>query len=513
MHDLAQSLLGEQLEVEKLIVNAWTSPPKTTAFNRCNLTMHTAGTLGGCCRITTGAATERTKDDVGRAAIVASMVRLAFHDAAPFSRLDNTGGPNGCVDFADRDNAGLEAIVQTMLALKAKLLMSSGITMSLADLYQYSALVAVWCSLPSLEKGGSKTVMDFPFKYGRTDAATCDHTKDTGRMPDSEKAYAEVHALANRWGMSMQHMSALMGAHALGTTKTANSGYSTPLPAGSGGGYGGAGVTGQWVNTNAALNGQTYYALLIKFIWKRQTSANGLRHSFVSDGTLITQTLMLNTDISILYNAGDDATITDGTMTCKPAGITNAALPAGRGFCGVISATNCPVPGTCSVTGKTSSSGRALTDLQQLIVAYSDGTAGTTVFDGASTVGQETWWPDFKAAFKVLAELGYSNLCFPGTACDPNTSNNSTLTVIPPTSRPVAAPPTAVPVPPVTTSAPRPGSPPAATTSCLGVSDSQATCASWASQGQCTGASSAWMLQNCARSCNPACSATTTVTT
>ena len=124
MHDLAQSLLGEQLEVEKLIVNAWTSPPKTTAFNRCNITMHTAGTLGGCCRITAGAATERTKDDVGRAAIVASMVRLAFHDAAPFSRLDNTGGPNGCVDFADRDNAGLEAIVQTMLALKAKLLMS-----------------------------------------------------------------------------------------------------------------------------------------------------------------------------------------------------------------------------------------------------------------------------------------------------------------------------------------------------------------------------------------------------
>jgi hypothetical protein len=34
----------------------------------------------------------------------------------------------------------------------------------------------------------------------------------------------------------------------------------------------------------------------------------------------------------------------------------------------------------------------------------------------------------------------------------------------------------------------------------------QATCSVWASQALCSGASQAWMLQNCPRSCNPACS-------
>ena len=50
----------------------------------------------------------------------------------------------------------------------------------------------------------------------------------------------------------------------------------------------------------------------------------------------------------------------------------------------------------------------------------------------------------------------------------------------------------------------------ATTTACVGV-DSQATCAAWASQGFCSGATQAWMLQNCARSCCPAGAAPPTV--
>ncbi len=224
----------------------------------------------------------------------------------------------------------------------------------------------------------------------------------------------------------MQYMNALMGAHALGTTKTANSGYSTPMASVEGGGAnsGGGGVNGQWINTNALFDGQLYYALLIKFIWKRQTSASGLKNSFVSDGTLVTQTLMLNTDVSILFYAGDDITITDGSNDCKPAGITNSGGDTWKttGFCGLISATNCPVPGTCGVTGKTSAAGVAITDLSELVQAYQDSTSITsTVFEGTSSVGQDTWWPDFKAGLKQLAELGWSNLCTPGTTCDPNT--------------------------------------------------------------------------------------------
>ena len=41
--------------------------------------------------------------------------------------------------------------------------------------------------------------------------------------------------------------------------------------------------------------------------------------------------------------------------------------------------------------------------------------------------------------------------------------------------------------------------------SCGSGTDSQPSCATWANQGLCSGSSSAWMLANCAKSCNPAC--------
>ena len=107
-----------QLEIEKIIVAGWTNPPTRTAYTTCVSAMN-AGTLGACCRYTTGATNPNR--DSGRAAILASMVRLAFHDAGPYSQLDNTGGANGCIDFADGDNAGLETIVATMKTLQATL--------------------------------------------------------------------------------------------------------------------------------------------------------------------------------------------------------------------------------------------------------------------------------------------------------------------------------------------------------------------------------------------------------
>ena len=50
--------------------------------------------------------------------------------------------------------------------------------------------------------------------------------------------------------------------------------------------------------------------------------------------------------------------------------------------------------------------------------------------------------------------------------------------------------------------------PPPATFSCG--TDLQAACPAWADQGHCIGASQAWMLANCARSCNSLCASTPT---
>lgn len=238
-----------QLEVEKLIVSKWTVPPSGTGplvagYSSCVTAMQTSGTLGGCCRI--GGTTSTGKNDTGRAEILASIVRLTFHDPAPFNIVDGKGGANGCIDFTDPDNSGLETVVQQMATLQALLSTTYSISMSLADLYQYAGLVATWCALPALPAGSSATVMQLPFRWGRVDAATCDHTKDSGKLPDSEKAFGELYSLAQRWGMNMKDIAALSGAHALGSTKANQSGYSTNKPDCGIGNCGGANTTGQW---------------------------------------------------------------------------------------------------------------------------------------------------------------------------------------------------------------------------------------------------------------------------
>jgi catalase (peroxidase I) len=239
-----------QLEVERLIISKWTVAPSGTGpqvagYSTCISAMQTSGTLGGCCRI--GGATTTGRNDTGRAEILASIVRLSFHDPAPYNVVDGRGGANGCIDFTDPDNAGLEVVVQQMTALQALLNSSTyNISISLADLYQYAGLVATWCALPALPTSSSATVMQLPFRWGRVDAATCDHTKDSGRLPDSEKAFGELYSLAQRWGMTMKDIAALSGAHALGSTKASQSGYSTNKPDCGVGNCGGANVTGQW---------------------------------------------------------------------------------------------------------------------------------------------------------------------------------------------------------------------------------------------------------------------------
>ncbi len=82
----------------------------------------------------------------------------------------------------------------------------------------------------------------------------------------------------------------------------------------------------------------------------------------------------------------------------------------------------------------------------------------------------------------------WNNIFTPQTCCSSGSPQNPIPAYVAPTV--IVPPPTVI-------------VPPPATSSC-GI-DSQATCATWAAQGQCTGAAQAWMAQNCARSCNPSC--------
>ena len=370
-------------------------------------------------------------------------MRLGFHDAAPFDVTTNTGRPNGCIDFNDPDNAGLQTVVGQIATIQANL-KNAGIKVSLADLYQYGALVATWCAVPNLPVG-STTVVPFTFKYGRKDSLSCPYTSDTGHLPDSEKSYGEIYALVEtRWGMKFWQMSALMGAHALGNTRVVDSGYSTPFPLGNGVGKGGGGVQGSWAAKNAVLDGESFYRVMHDFIWERQSETHDgkTRHSFTSGvtggsltGSLGTQVLLLNTDVAILWDAGDDTTI--NTRTCSVKGndggstvgydaVVAGVLASKSTECYTMVAGKCPMMSwsgnPCVITNKKDAGGSAIVDLLSLVMAYGKSTSTSTksVFQSTSTVGMDTWFPDFVSSYIQMGELGYTTLCSPGTTCNPN---------------------------------------------------------------------------------------------
>jgi len=436
--------------------------------------MSSSGTLGGCCRYgTANTAAKGFANDTARAEVLASMVRLAFHDAGPYNVSWNpfAKGPNGCVDFNNGDNAGLPTVVGQMATIQQTLYSTYGIVITLADLYQFAGLTAVWCSLPDLPTGASSTVVSIgDFQYGRTDEATCD---DTGGLPDASLGFNEVYNLASRWNMNMQDLAALMGAHALGTTKVGNSGFTTPLPTCTvvtqgadyesstyqfTSGCGGNAVNGQWTANNANLNANNYYAIMKNFNWNRQVSTvNGAsKYSFVAGASIQKQTLMLNTDIAIFYqaqtdNADDSSIYSGGTSAgCMAAGLT---YMNGGSTCKLWDASICPVPGACTITGKAYSNGTAITDLSGLFIAYASSTATTdySVFQATSTIGQDLWYPDFISAFRRLGSLGYTSLVTPATMSPtytPTAAPTSTPTVAPtrtPTATPTTGPPTATP--------------------------------------------------------------------
>jgi len=465
-----------QLEIEKLIVSKWATLPTAAAFSTCVAAMSTSGTLGGCCRYgTTNTAAKGFSNDTARAEVLASMVRLAFHDAGPYNVAWNpfATGPNGCIDFNNGDNAGLQTPVSQMASIQQTLYATYGIVITLADLYQFAGLTAVWCSLPELPTGSSATIMSIGnFKYGRTDEATCD---DTGGLPDASLGFNEVYHLATRWGMTMKDAAALMGAHALGTTRVGNSGFTTPMPLCTSvtegvdyesstyqfvAGCGGNGATGQWTAKNANLDAQNYYAIMKNFNWNRQVSyVNGnAKYSFVAGASIQKQTLMLNTDIAIFYqaqtdNADDHSIYSGGTSAgCMAAGLT---YMSGGSNCKLWDASICPVEGACTITDKFFKNGTAIIDLAGLFIAYSDSTTSTdySVFQSNAAMGQELWYVDFISAFERMASLGYTNLKTPATM-SPTSTPTATPTFGPTTRTPTNAPTTRTPTNAPTTRTP-----------------------------------------------------------
>ncbi|KAK3240952.1 hypothetical protein CYMTET_49243 [Cymbomonas tetramitiformis] len=127
------------------------------------------------------------------------ILRLATHDAMSYSKYENNGGMDGCLQFDDIVNRGLEKyrdLLQPVYEHYSSL-------MSRADFWALASLAVI-------EAAGGPRI---PFQWGRVDAAHC--PEDGGRLPDPTKGHGHVMKLFTRLGFTAEEAVALMGAHTI----------------------------------------------------------------------------------------------------------------------------------------------------------------------------------------------------------------------------------------------------------------------------------------------------------
>ncbi|KZV36658.1 L-ascorbate peroxidase-like [Dorcoceras hygrometricum] len=140
----------------------------------------------------------------------AGLLRLVFHDAGTFDKIENTGGMNGSIIYElDRlENTGLKRSLKILEKVKAEV--DSVRPVSWADLIAAAGAYAVSIC------GGPNINVDL----GRVDAMVPD---PEGRLPEETQGVASVKQSFKRKGFSTQELVALSGAHTLG-----NKGFGNP---------------------------------------------------------------------------------------------------------------------------------------------------------------------------------------------------------------------------------------------------------------------------------------------
>ncbi|XP_002161794.1 putative ascorbate peroxidase [Hydra vulgaris] len=155
------------------------------------------------------------KSRVGRdLTLIAGTVRLAFHDCVGEEHCD------GCIEYTNPDNAGLDKIVQPIDNLynngyKGK--------MSRADFYALAAVIALTRSTADVKDKyqGLKN-----FKVGRKDCSTSPNENKPTKLPQGSSGYKETfNYFKNEFGFNVKDTVALLGAHTLGRCYSKNSGY------------------------------------------------------------------------------------------------------------------------------------------------------------------------------------------------------------------------------------------------------------------------------------------------
>jgi len=310
-----------------------------------------------------------TRSSQGCTDFLAGLVQLAFHDAGTYDKTTGTGGPDGCIDLTIDENKGLKWITGVIAPVFRKY----SNVISYADFVVLAANTAIYVA--------SGNTLTLPFNWGRTNGNDCT-TVDHDKLPQAKKSISHTtEVFVTRMGLTLQDITALMGAHTIGRAEDANSGYS-----------------GAWDSTSAVWDNR-YYSEMVGRPWVREVRwVNGNQHFDWREP--VSQTLMLNTDISLAFEIGDPDP-NNGANTCNIGG--------GRNACGRQAATS------------------------------------SALIDGY-IADQSKWFADFTVAWQKLTELKWEGkLAAPGVArpgapvTDAPTAAPTVASTRAPTALPVAS--------------------------------------------------------------------------
>jgi len=238
-------------------------------------------------------------------ALRAKFVRLGFHDCI--------GGCDGCIDFANDDNAGLDIPINA-LAEVVNTYAVNGLTR--ADIWALAAMIG------AEDSQRNNDGLDYDFQwYGRPDCGATGGLGGPDRIlpgPDFNTT-GLLHFFSSEFGFDERQTAALMGAHSIGTLSQENSGFNGP---------------NGWDRNNDELD-NGYYDVLIggnrnnpttNFNtlfdapnWNQRTVNNNNvpdRVQWVNNGNN-RQIIMTNSDIALVRDFTDELEESTGLVDCE----------------------------------------------------------------------------------------------------------------------------------------------------------------------------------------------------
>jgi hypothetical protein len=327
------------------------------------------------------------------------IVRLAFHDAAEFSRTAAPfadGSPvfrsDGCVDLAHPGNAGLSSPIAALDTIWAKHCSK----ISRADFWYYAAKVVIEESTPYIRVGDpSFRIKNFsiPFFAGRVDRTTCETVAST-MLPGAEGGHDEIkRTMIDNLGLDVQHTTALLGAHCLGGASPASSGYS-----------------GRWGFDPHLFTTQYFQSLLRwgfdKTPMKHATTGEALTQWNINNGTsadpvFTAGIFMLTNDLALMYDMSNAAALPKTCGAPMPDDEFHASLQPGA-------TTPAPSASKCPYLRFKDPS----LNFEYWVRRFADGTGAN--IDGP---GAENFLPTFSRAFAYMGQVGYKASDLRCTVC------------------------------------------------------------------------------------------------